>query len=687
MLAVLIAALAASAGGCGDDNDPNKNTGGTGGAGADGGTGGVGGEGGVGGTGGIPDVPCEEDDDCAAFERCDQEEKICVPRCTRDSECGRNTGLRCDMENGGICIPGQPCDGNQNCGRNPEFGYCASTPCACIPDQTMQGMDPPRNGVCWRTSSVCDECADDIECGNGAVCVPYTHSGETRNVCLRGPGGSGVCGAGTLPADVPENDPLHGLCVPQFGDCGNFRPCRDDSDCDQMNPVCDRKRQICIPGCNFDYELKRSQGCPPERVCHATKEGTDYKLLDDCATAHLYGVGRCAPPCESDDECKENGENWTCKTYGQESRCVPIDRTDDNACLSDYECANTGRGEIKGFCDARTRTCNDTGCRIGRDPFQGCTKDYEDCTSQYKCVMDPETEDRFVGMCVEKDCIDKGGAQTGCGFAEFCANEQYRDMFTGERLSDKRTEVPPGVKSGECFPMDAGAWCLDGCAGHQECAGMTVTSYPDLPHLCVQVSQDATACAPACKYSQDCPSSWRCEGVGKLLCNEDNPIDSFKFCEEDVDCGGGGKCVVPKVEGANFRFPSSMEPWKVCTCDPTQANSCGGGEFACNAGIATAKVEDGKVIEHYCSKPGSCGAKGSCEFMGTFALEAPMNPASPTHPLFYCGNDAGVVDVQASCPPSHVKGQNRGDQFYCVVSQVCLPWLNEDGVCGVPTGQ
>src|SRR5690606_21993082 len=181
-----VAALAAfGGGGSGDDPDddrrPPANTGGTGG---DAGGGG----GGAGGDGGTPVTPCEDHDDCQAWERCDEKEKICVPKCTRDRECGLNTGLRCDTETG-LCVPGEPCDQSFNCGTHRDFDYCKTARCYCQPDESMQNGDPPRNGVCWRLSSICSECESDEECegGSSGVCVPYNYNDETRNVCLRKP--------------------------------------------------------------------------------------------------------------------------------------------------------------------------------------------------------------------------------------------------------------------------------------------------------------------------------------------------------------------------------------------------------------------------------------------------------------------------------------------------------------------
>lgn len=693
-LAFLIAALAASAGGgCGGGNDdPDKpnvpGTGGTGGIG-DGGSGGAGGVGGSGG--GIVERPCETNDDCESHERCDEQTKLCVEKCSRDRDCGLNTGLRCDRENGGICVPGEPCDTASNCGGSRDHDYCKGrhVNCYCQEDQTMQNEEGSF-GVCWRVASVCDECDTAEECGGSRDydCRPFNYGGETRNVCLRKSGG-GACGPGT----VPGTGEYLGLCLPQFGDCKEFKPCTSNDDCDQRRPICDLSTQICREACTFNYVTNRSQGCGPQQVCHATAAGTDPNVIGDCAAGFIWGQGECASPCVEDSECARFGEGFVCEKYGSENRCVPaaaarrLEPDDPNSpkigCMSDVECAlNDPRVPELGYCDLSTFTCVTDGCRYIDDWRVNCSRPFEDCDANHKCVADPLNDHPEKGICVEKDCIDKGGADAGCTLGEFCANEPYRDMFTGE-LIEEFVQPPLGVPEGECYPMNEGEWCQT-CETDEDCADMAGLTGSDYPPVCLQVSQDLKLCAPGCDYTQECPGRWSCQAAGRIACSSrfDKGVIT---CSSDDDCEGSSKCVAPVVRGSEWSAPSGMLPhyqnMKLCACDPNDANPCGGGR-TCNAGIGTAP-EGGEVQGHYCQEVDVCGSNGSCEFFGETMLTNPDDPNSKA-PLFLCANDGGVLPgVDVDCPPGTFPGGNRGDRFICISSQVCVPALNRDGACGL----
>src|SRR5690606_475589 len=120
--------------------------------------------------------------------------------------------------------------------------------------------------------------------------------------------------------------------------------------------------------------------------------------------------------------------------------------------MSDDECSLDDPNNFsRGYCDLATYTCVEDGCRRGLDWRKGCNADFEDCRDTHKCDVDPETNHPEKGICVEKDCIDKGGAEAGCNLGHFCAGEPYRDMFTGELLDgeegreSRNVVTPAGV--------------------------------------------------------------------------------------------------------------------------------------------------------------------------------------------------------------------------------------------------
>jgi len=674
MVAILVAALAASAGGgCGGDPDnpnPNPPTGGTGGdGGGTGGTGGAGGTGGVGGTGG-GEESCEKDEDCPSTGlRCDEETGKCVPKCKRDRDCGLNKGLRCDQDTG-RCVPGEPCDQDGNCD-----DYCSwrLRNCYCQEDQSMQQGHPPRKGVCWRKLKPCDLCERDEECGEGARCVPYNYGGETMKVCLP----KGSCPEGMLPY-VGEDPDLIGFCVPQYGDCAHYKPCKTDDDCDRLNPVCDKSRGVCVPGCGFNFQTNRSFGCPPQQVCHLTTSSVNPQLIGSCELGRAWGFGKCGSPCEADDDCQMYGPGFVCGTYGTERRCVPEAATREGGCLSDEQCEVGGQtSEYIGYCDLSTFTCVQNRCRLGLDWRLGCEKPFEDCTDNFKCVVDPDTGDPEKGQCVKKDCVDKGGAEFGaCLTGWFCNGERYRDPFTGEHL-DRQVQAPQGTPYGECFPMNASQWCVQ-CGSAADCPKGVTDS--ENPPACVNLGMAGTWCAPGCTYQQDCPADWRCEAVGPRFCVENDPVAVvFKICADDADCGGGGRCVYPTYSGIQFQYREDhLYKLKVCTCDPTKANACGDPSYECNAGIGTAPPK-GEIKEHYCVAAGLCGPGGSCEFFGDMAT---VDDAGRKAPVFYCANDGGRFEgVSVSCPEGYQPGGNPTQVLRCYQTQACIPAL-VDGVCG-----
>ncbi len=679
VLGLLMAGLVAFAPGC--SSDDGKKVNGTGGAGgsSDGGAGG-------GGSGGGGPASCETSDDCEIEERCDAATKVCVPRCTSDNECPANTGTRCDID-AGECIPGEPCTDDFTCGTDRGHDYCKEAgDCVCAPDSSMTA---PATGVCWRVAATCQPCGRSFECGNTDVfgtkkadCRSFPVDGEMMNVCL--PQSSSRCPAGMVPMDLQKFPDLDGYCMPQNADCASMAPCESNEEClDPSTPVCDLVRQICIPGCSVDVSTGSSVGCSADKVCHATTAGSNPELLDQCETAGTYGLGVCDRPCVEDTDCKSiDGVDPTfvCRNDGSGKRCRPA------GCIDDSECTSGPGGIYTGFCNVGTGECVDDRCRAGIDPRTGCGSDkaFIDCSQQYKCVETPGT--LGLGTCEKKDCIDKGGANLGCNFGQFCAGEAFKSFQDGS-VQNRTVESPDGTPPGECFDMEVNTWCENTCESNVDCKVAAPTSYPDSPALCMDAGRGPT-CLYGCDFPQDCPSGWRCDSEGLEL-----ECAGLQTCVDDEDCGGGSRCVDPIVRDFPGDF-QSMEPFKVCEC--TDSNACGGG-FSCNAGLGTMAVAPSepnfqKVQARYCADSSACGSKGSCEWFGRVI---PESPAGPAHARFLCGatpsDFAGPERVE--CPAKDVeagldvrKGKNPSDKYNCVYSQICQPGYirqGEDLFCGV----
>lgn len=665
-LALLVAVLVSFAPGCSSSKD--------------GPGGGAGGSGGEGGTGGVPPTPCTTNEECPSTDRCDVDLGFCVPKCTADNQCPRDTGTYCDLDSG-VCIPGEPCEGDFTCGSDRKFGYCKETgDCVCVPDASIEAGPTSANGVCWRVAETCAPCNDSIECGNSANfgnkkadCKRFTLGAEETGVCL--PQNKGACPPGMVPMDTNGHPGLEGYCMPQGGDCAKMTVCQSDNDCKEPNlPVCDPVRQICIPGCSFDFREGESVGCAPGRVCHATVAGTNPDLLNDCATAPMFGVGTCDASCTEDDQCAKYDPSFVCKAdrEGGPKRCRP------EGCIDDSECAD-GQGVFYGYCDVRNNQCVYDGCRAGLDPRRGCgsTKLYEDCVVTHKCL---EGDEIGLGTCVEKTCIDNGGANLGCLLGNFCAGEVYLDPIDGSPVGGKVVKTPQGAEAGECYPMDEAAWCNFGCEAHADCnSPQNPVKSAGNPSICADFGAGNT-CAWGCEFEQDCPGGWSCNSQGLEF-----PCGGLQICKTDAECGAGNRCVDPQVNGGKAFF-NDIEPFKVCECSAT--DSCGGG-FTCGAGVGTIERNPTepnfeKVQARYCGNSTDCGKGGSCEWFGLTARIS----ETETVPLFQCAATPPSMAGTVTCPAGTRRGRAIGDMYSCVVSSVCKPqYENIEGtlVCRAST--
>jgi len=691
VLGAIAAILVAFSPGCSSDK---------GGKGGGGGSGDVGGTGGTGGTGGEAPKPCVVSDDCDADERCDQETKFCVPRCTADNQCPRNTGTYCDIPSG-ECIPGEPCQEDATCGSMKEdFDYCKETgSCVCAPDTSVAA---PATGVCWRVASTCQPCQENFECGNSgafksveADCRVFRVGDENTPVCL--PRESrGRCPPGMVAMDRTEFPEHDGWCMPQSGDCAKNKPCMSNDDCTEASaPVCDLVRQICVAGCSVDFVSGGATiGCPPDNVCHATTAGMKAENLDRCETAGLFGIGECGLPCVDNAECQARNPGFVCKSDGSMKRCRP------EGCIDDSECEDLHdpNSMFRPWCDVSTNTCVTDKCRAGFDPRLGCGTDktYQDCAGQmFKCS---ETGTTGYGICEKKDCIDLGGKELGCAPGNFCDGEQYRSLLDGSKV-DKVVSVD-GATPGECTGMDVNVWCSTSCQAHADCAGVgPVPTYKDSPSLCMDFGLGANSCFWGCEYDQECPSSWRCQSAGlELNCSPDPELrpnaHGLKTCVEDSECGPGNRCVEPIVDGQKANF-QGLEPFKVCECSDT--GTCGG-NYSCNAGLGAMVKLKGvpgyeEIKNRFCVDASPCGLKGgSCEWFGDVSRDQDNNPIAP---ILRCGATPPDFEgsTKATCPAVDAvtglparRGKTSADRYRCVYSQICQPgYFFEEGapVCGV----
>ncbi len=114
--------------------------------------------------------------------------------CALDSDCTDDTYGHCELGQGGPyciygCVIDADCDANQVCSCGPDIGECRPAECSVDADcggSSLCGsyeVEPNCGGTSFGCQTSADECAGDLDCGNGGYCVreiSYSSDYETR---------------------------------------------------------------------------------------------------------------------------------------------------------------------------------------------------------------------------------------------------------------------------------------------------------------------------------------------------------------------------------------------------------------------------------------------------------------------------------------------------------------------------
>jgi len=181
---------------------------------------------------------------------------------------------------------------------------------------------------------------------------------------------------------------------------------------------------------------------------------------------------------------------------------------------------------------------------------------YRDCKEGFKCE---EPTPGAPGACLEKNCVEMGGAQNYCAFGQFCCGEDR----------DKDTKADPCVDAtgktiaqvGKCYDNPNPPWC-QACEAHADCTKNGAPASTKDFNLCIAFGADkngadrGNSCMYACATAAECPKGF--------LCN-DIPVD----CSADpATCGDATRCYdTGKKDGDG-------NPIKWCKC--TSAGQRGG---------------------------------------------------------------------------------------------------------------
>lgn len=442
-------------------------------------------------------------------------DEVVDDKCRDDKACPANQ--YCERSSG-ECTDAKACTSNDDCAYQwpGKSDYCDFGGCFCDTERN--------NGTCRPRFLLCGACERDVECGDD----DWTYDDYVAT--CQDLGGTKVClpalrGAPCPPAYVANSSGT--FCEPAGGSCPPQAPCARDTDCDPMSdtPICNIDRGFCVEACEFDFASSKSD-CPPNQICHV-----DPRLLK--ANNPNFGAGKCGAPCDSGTNPTVCAATTSCVVDGdpvmstaEAMRCRPT----PPKCIRNADCPQSPATNSNGYCDLGTLDCA-TGCQRESDCFDG-----------YKCVEN---------ACVEKTCIENGGANLACGVGQFCCGEE-----------NSVAPCPTGVQTGKCYDAPNPPWCATcttvgpvpaSTPGGTRIQDSQCVLADGATHLNGQPTSSPKILFHSCDPEADpkkaaCPRSWQCMKFGQ-------------FCDTDADCGPNGACDV-KMSGAE-----GTGEFKVCGCN------------------------------------------------------------------------------------------------------------------------
>ncbi len=382
----------------------------------------------------------------------------------------------------------------------------------------------------------------------------------------------GQCPCGTI-------DDNTGFCKPQTESCTQVG-CNSDRNC-PSGSVCTVSQPdagagacggICVPRCKWDFieQKEIAPGCPPGQTCWV-----DQKSLDP--NSIFYGSGRCKPPCQGDNDCKQSlsnpfgGESLACRPEKIGGAMSPNRCRANGACMDNAECPerNNVNDPYLGYCDRAAFTC-ETDCRTGDDPVTG--QAYRDCRSPFGCITESGAR-----ICKKLTCVQQGGAGAACSTGEYCCGE--------DKNSDGSPDpCPPIAQQNDvgCYKAPEPPFCQT-CMNDQECNNKPLPAYllgagacangslspscSPLPMRCVRIAQNmmtmatVSACMPSTvndrsavsanssrtKADRGCPVNYDERPIRVDFTGDNSP----NYCNSDSDCNQGtdaGRCGPDPVE-------------------------------------------------------------------------------------------------------------------------------------------
>ncbi len=357
----------------------------------------------------------------------------CLPTCQL-AKCGDGvfqSGLGEECDDGNT-------NNNDGCSADCKIESCSSnSDCAsglCI--------KAPKPVVCTKTAE--NDCPDDF---STKICLPKFC--KKNNEC----GSIGIC--------------KQGECIVRPGTCGKNEDCDNGS-----GEVCDNGR--CATPCQTDDNCDSGKCDTNKKICikpTKVKPGTCNRDEDcDSASDEVCDNGRCAEPCQDDDDCS-NGR--MCDSG--KKICIKPGKVKPGTCNRDEDCDN----QADEVCDNKSGQCT-TPCETDNDCDSGrmCDGSRKICIKPGKVKPETCTRDEDCDSTMGQSCDPK---KKICIKPRDCNSDNDCDAQGGEKCDNGKCMSTCGAGPCVVIPVSClnvkcpiGQVCRDGkciiqCKSNAEC--------------------------------------------------------------------------------------------------------------------------------------------------------------------------------------------------------------------------
>lgn len=339
---------------------------------------------------------------------------------------------------------------------------------------------------------------------------------------------------------------------PECSDLGEFGcPCQTNDDCFAGFCVLHQGESVCTTSC--------LEECP-----EAGWTCKEYSGFGDPLFLCISDYTNLCWPCSSDAECKANGTNDTCISYGEEGSFCGGDCGKGGICPDGYVCETVTA--LSGLeleqCVAQVGTCECTGTAVLQNAWTPCEQSNEwgVCAGKRLCAEDGLTA-----------CDALSPAQESCnGLDDDCDGEVDFEGICddGNPCTEDHCEPESGCVHA---PLPDGQECIDGdpctwkdkCAGGQ-CVGESFDCFDGnecTQDLCDPATGECDfppnteANGQECGLENQCMTGGICvdgtcmgsielpciDGIGCTL-DDCNPLTGCLYTPDHVKCDDGNEC-------------------------------------------------------------------------------------------------------------------------------------------------